>query len=80
MLLGVAQPLPPVLEPPTKERHGTVAAGPEEGREDNERVGAPALGGQAESWGSSAWGREGSRETLQQPSEGGLQESWGGTF
>lgn len=42
MLLGVAQPLPPVLEPPTKERHGTVAAGPEEGREDNERVGAPA--------------------------------------
>jgi len=34
------------------------------------------------SWGCSAWRREGSRETLQQPSSTwrGLQESWRGTF
>ena len=38
--------------------------GPEKGHKDDQRAGAPPLRGQAESWGSSAWRREGSEETL----------------
>mgnify|MGYP001856008539 CR=1 FL=1 len=33
----------PVLGPPTQEQHKAVGAGPEEGREDGQRIGAPPL-------------------------------------
>lgn len=52
-------------------------------REDDQRAGAPLpFGKDRESWGFSAWRREGSRgpySGLPVP-EGSLQESWGGTL
>jgi len=48
-------------------RHGAVGAGPEEGHENDPRAGTPLLCGIADSWGCSAWRREGSKETLLEP-------------
>jgi len=55
------------LESPAQEGHRPVGVGPEEGHKDNARAGAPLLSGKAESWGCSAWRREGCGETLLQP-------------
>jgi len=74
--------LHPALEPSAQDRHGPAGAGPEE---------APAMiwgleplccWGKAESWGCSAWRRQGSEDTLEQPSSTwrGLQGSWRRTF
>ena len=51
----------PALEPSAQERHGPVGVGPEEGWNTS-----PVKKGR-ESWGCSAWRREGSWETLLQP-------------
>ena len=56
----------PVLVSPAQEGHGVVGEGPEEGHKDDQRAGAPPLRGHTESWGSSAWRKEVSKETLQQ--------------
>ena len=44
--------LHPALETPTKEGHGCVGAGAEEGHEGDQRAGAPLLRGQAEGVGA----------------------------
>ena len=53
--LGV---LCPALGAPTSEGHGCVGAGPDEGHEDDQRVGAPLLQGQAEGAGAVQPGEE----------------------
>ena len=58
-----------VLWPPTQEGQRAVLVGPpEEGNEDNQKAGECPQWGHAESWGSSAWRREDSGATLEQPS------------
>ena len=61
----------------------TAPAAPEEGHEDDQRAGEPALQGQAETAEALHPGEE---KTLRRPynslpvSEGGLQKIWGGIF
>ena len=63
--------LRPALEPPAQEGHGAVGKGPEEGHKIDLRAGntSPVRQGW-ESWGFSAWRKEGYRNTLLQPSRG----------
>jgi len=50
--------LSPALGPPTKEGHGRVGAGPEEGQKYDQRAGIPFLQGQAEGVGAVQPGEE----------------------
>jgi len=50
--------LRPILEPAAQEGHGAVGAGPEEGRKNDPRAGAPLLSGKAERVGAVQPGEE----------------------
>ena len=51
------------VESSVQERHGPIGAHLEEGHKNDPRNGTSPLPGQSESWGYSAWRREGSWET-----------------
>jgi len=54
--------LHPDVEFSVQESHGSVGVCPDEGHKNDPWDGSPSPQGQAESWGCSAWRREGSRE------------------
>ena len=60
--------LRPALEPSAQERHGPVGAGPEEATKMIQGLEHLSYEERVESWGCSAWRREGSGDTLWQPS------------
>jgi len=68
----------PALEPSAQDRAGAVGAGPEEAPAMIPSGWNPSAGRKGwESWGCSAWGREGCGETSDLPGRGAPQDTCG---